>query len=173
MNNLPIYIFNIGEHPNKSSMAQSAIFEHAKYVYAQGNSFPLKSNRESFDELYRNLLEISEDLFDGLRLLENNKRTCWAYLTNRDFYRGGIHDHMRTSVINAVYYLQVPKTKSYKEGGISFYDEENNEVFCFKPRAGDLVIFPNHLKHQPHQSHTDDFRIAINMEIMCEPVNWK
>lgn len=172
MNKLPLYIFNIGEHPNKSSMAQSVIYEHAKYVYTKGNSFPLTSNRESFDELYRKLLEISEDLFGSLRLLENNKRTCWAYLTNKDFYRGGIHDHMRTSIINAVYYLQVPKTKSYKEGGISFYDEGNNEVFCFKPRAGDLVIFPNYLKHQPHQSNTDDFRIAINMEIMCEAVQW-
>jgi hypothetical protein len=29
-------------------------------------------------------------------------------------------------------------------------------VFCFKPRAGDLVIFPNHLKHQPHQRPTFD-----------------
>ena len=142
MNKLPLYIFNIGEHPNKNSMAQSVIYEHAKHVYTQGNSFPIKSNIESFDELYKRLLEISEDLFDGLQLLENNKRTCWAYFTNKDFYRGGIHNHMRTSIINAVYYLQVPKTKSYKEGGISFYDEENNEVFCFKPRPGDLIIFP-------------------------------
>ena len=172
VNKLPLYIFNIGEHPNKSSMAQGAIFEHAKYVYTHGNSVPLKLNRDSFDELYRNLLEIADDLFDGLRLLENNKRTCWAYLTNIDFYRGGIHDHVRTSVISAVYYLQVPKTKSYEEGGISFYNDANSEVFCFKPRVGDLIIFPNFLKHQPHQSYTDDFRIAINMEIICEPVQW-
>ena len=153
-------------------MVQSVIFEHTKYVYEQGNNFSLNRNIELFDELYRKMFEISENLFDGLRLLENNKRTCWADITNKDFYRGGIHNHMRTSVINAVYYLQVPKTKSYKEGGISFYDDANNEMFCFKPRVGDLVIFPNYLKHQPHQSHTDDFRIAINMEIMCEPVQW-
>ena len=172
MNKLPLYIFNIGDFLNKSSMVQSVIFEHTKYVYKRGNTFSLNRNIELFDELYRKMLEISENLFDGLRLLENNKRTCWAYITNKDFYRGGIHDHMRTSVINAVYYLQVPETKSYKEGGISFYDDANNEMFCFKPRVGDLVIFPNYLKHQPHQSHTDDFRIAINMEIMCEPVQW-
>lgn len=172
MTKIPLYIFNLGEHPNKSSMAQGIIYEHARRDPMYNKGFPLNGNRESLDELYNQLLLITEDLFGSLQLLANNRRTCWAYITNKDVYSGGIHDHIHTSTINAVYYLQVPKTKTYKEGGISFYDKDDNEVLCFKPRAGDLVIFPNFLKHQPHQSHTFDFRIAINMEIVCEPVDW-
>lgn len=172
MNKLPLCIFNIGEPLNKSSMIQSVIFEHCQYSYSTSNNFALNLNKEAFDGLYCKLLEISENLFGSLRLLENNKRTCWAYLTNKDFYRGGIHDHTHTSIINAVYYLQVPETKSYREGSISFYNSEDQEVFCYKPKVGDLLIFPNFLRHQPHQSHTEDFRIAINMEIMCAPVDW-
>lgn len=169
---LPIYIFNIGEHPDRSMLSQSVINAHLQRQYKTGNNVKITFNEDLFDGIYQKVLDIADDLFGGLQLLENNKRTCWGYVTNKDFYRGGIHAHIRSSVINSVYYLQVPETKSYREGGISFYNGEDQEVFCYKPKVGDLLIFPNYLKHQPHQSHTEDFRIAINMEIMCAPVDW-
>lgn len=169
---LPIYIFNIGAHPERNIMSQGVINTHLQKEYTTGNNTQVITNKDLFDGLYQKMFDIADDLFGGVQLLENNKRTCWAYVTNKDFYRGGIHEHTRTSVVNSVYYLQVPETKSYREGGISFYNGEDQEVFCYKPKVGDLLIFPNYLKHQPHQSHTEDFRIAINMEIMCNPVDW-
>lgn len=137
-----------------------------------GNNFAITHAVDKFDDLYASFLNICEKTFGPLVLQISNKKTCWGYFSNKFYYLGGIHNHIQTSVINAVYYLQVPVTETLREGSLSFYNKQWQEVYNYKPIAGDLILFPGHVNHQPHQSFTDDFRISINMEIMCKPFDW-
>ena len=141
--------------------------QHKNADYSNNNNFPLKDtiNRE-FDFLYDVFLRETEKLIVGRATLSvKNKRTAWAYVTNKDHYLGGIHNHVETSSINGVFYLNMPETTDFREGTISFYDNEYNETNCFKPSNGDLLIFPNFLNHEPNPISTDEYRIGINMEI--------
>jgi hypothetical protein len=158
-----------------AKMYAIAVNKHKNYVYARGNNFPItpQDDRDNvFDNLYQQALDRANMLFGPLELDARNSRTCWAYLTNKDFYKGGIHDHMRTSTITAVFYVNVPETNQHQEGVLSVYDQKEVEMFTYTPVAGELIIFPNYLKHQPHQMFTDEYRVSINMEIRCKDVWW-
>ena len=139
--------------------------DHSRFGYEVGNSFPIA---QYLDDLYQSFFDVADREFGPFELSSRNIRTCWGYVTNKDFYKGGIHHHIRSSTLNAVFYLHVPETTTDREGSISFYDDARDEIFTYKPVTGDLLIFPNYLLHQPHQSFTDDFRISINMEIIAE-----
>jgi hypothetical protein len=138
--------------------------DHSKFAYENGNSFPI----EYLDNLYQSFFDVAVHEFGPFEISPRNIRTCWGYVINKDVYRGGIHHHIRSSTLNAVFYLHVPETVTEREGSISFYDDAQQEVFTYKPVTGDLLVFPNYLFHQPHQSHTDEFRISVNMEIIAE-----
>lgn len=170
--NLPIYLFETtGNYPIRE-MIDVAMRSHAQADYTRGNSFPIIDATEAFDELYSEFFDTASGELGPLELDPKNIRTCWGYVTNKDFYKGGIHHHLRSSTINAVYYLSVPETEVKREGSISFYNDSHKEIYNIKPKAGELVMFPNYLHHQPHQSLTDDYRISVNMEIICKDI-WR
>jgi len=135
----------------------------------KGNNFSINDVHGVWDRLYQNFFDKAQQFFGEIKLLEKNSRTVWCYATNENFYRGGIHDHKKTSVINAVYYFSVPDTRDYRDGAIAFYDNDDREIWCYKPRECDLVIFPSYLKHQPLPITSKMYRLALNMEIICEP----
>jgi len=158
-----------------AKMYAIAVNKHKNYVYTRGNNFPITPQDDPdnvFDNLYQQVFDRANMLFGPLELDARNSRTCWAYLTNKDFYRGGIHDHMRTSTITSVFYVNVPKTNQHREGVLSVYDQKEVEMFTYTPVAGELIMFPNYLKHQPHQVFTDEYRVSINIEIRCKDVWW-
>lgn len=122
-----------------------------------------------FQYLYKKFLDKTHKILGSFNLLENNSDNCWAYVTNKDDYnRGAIHHHIRTSTINGIYYLNVPYSDNEKDGIITFFDDNDKELFWYKPRNGDLIIIPNFLKHQPQYISTNEYRVAINMEIFCD-----
>ena len=167
--NYPIFHTSF-DVPHREEMVASVIDQHIEQKSTKGGiSFCLKKELW-FDNLYQNHLNIATSLFGGLQLDNSNSRNCWAYVNNKNFYEGCIHDHCRTSVVNSVYYLSIPETASRDEGSICFYTFQNEELFKFKPKTGDMLIFPYYFRHMPLQSHTDDYRIAINMEIKCNNV---
>lgn len=133
-----------------------------------GNNFPISDPDKTWDSLYQRFLDKTQEILGRLTLLPDNSRTCWLYMMNKDFYRDGIHHHMNTSVINAVYYFSVPESKEYRDSAIAFYNDDDTEFWHYKPREGDLVFFPNYLKHQPLPTTSEKYRFAINMEIKCE-----
>jgi hypothetical protein len=158
-----------------AKMYSIAVDKHKNYVYTRGNNFPITAQDDTdniFDNLYQQFFDRAVNLFGPLELDAKNARTCWAYITNKDFYRGGIHDHMRTSTINSVFYVNAPQTNKYRDGVLSFYNQRNTEMFTYTPQAGELIIFPNYFKHQPLQMFTDEYRVSINMEIRCKDVWW-
>ena len=168
---LPVYIQTLELDLPLDKMHDDIIDKHSKYKYSIGNNFMIEDENGYIDKLYEAFLQESIKLLGNFELRSSNKRACWAYVTNCDHYRGGIHDHIRTSVINAVYYLRMPKTDNLRDGSISFYDRNDKETFWYKPRTSDLVIFPNYLRHEPNPVSTKEHRVAINMEIQCN-YNW-
>jgi len=132
-------------------------------------NFRVDVNHEVWYNLYQQFLKKAQQFFGEIKLLDDNITSVWCYGTNKDYYKAGIHDHKTTSVINAVYYFSVPETKEYRDGAIAFYDNSGKEIWCYKPRECDLLIFPNYLKHQPLPTISSMYRFALNMEIICEP----
>jgi len=173
---LPIYIQSLDLELPKKYLYDHVIEQHEKHKYnpivGLGNSFKIKDTKENhFDRLYDEVLKKANNLFGELKLLENNSRNCLAYVTNKNHYRNGIHHHSKSSVINSVFYLHMPKTEKLKEGSLSFYDDSGEiELFWYKPKIGDLIFFPHYMKHEPNPILTEEYRICINIEIQCENV---
>jgi len=87
----------------------------------------------------------------------------WAYCTNRHNIYYVFHNHIKTSTINSVYYVNVPDCPG---GELDF--ELNGKFYSFKPKQFDLIIMPNYLNHAPRQPLTDEYRISINLELFCK-----
>lgn len=132
-----------------------------------GGSFLIDEDYKNFfKNLYSKFFEFSKNLF-GDFTTSNNSETCWSYASNKfDHGPGLIHNHLKTSTINSVYYLNVPESTSIHHGSISFL--LNGDIFTYKPKNGDLLIFPNYLDHKINFLNDEEYRISINMEIKCE-----
>ena len=132
-----------------------------------GGSFLIDEDyRGFFKYLYSKFFEVSKTLF-GDFTPSNNSDACWSYASNKfDHGPGLLHNHLNTSTINSVYYLNVPQTASIDNGSISFV--LNGSRFTHKPENGDLLIFPDYLDHQINFLDDEEYRISINMEIKCK-----
>lgn len=140
-------------------------FEENGYEFGVTNNVPLRDNIYT-KTLYEKFLQLSRKNFGPFNLLKNNSTKCWSLLTNKDTYVSLPHDHIKTSVINSVYYLCVPEQK----GKIQFLI--NEKWIDYQPIEDELLIFPNFLTHNTTKNNTNEWRISINMEIMCD-YSWK
>lgn len=133
----------------------------------KGGSFLIDEDYKNFfKSLYSKFFEFSKTIF-GDFTTSNNNESCWSYASNKfDRGPGLLHNHLNTSTINSVYYLNVPQTASIDNGSISFV--LNGNRFTYKPENGDLLIFPNYLDHQINFLDDEEYRVSINMEIKCE-----
>ena len=148
----------------------SIVEQHLNSKYGKSLNFAILEDKYGeLSKLYDSFLLKAEKAFGPLKILENNSRKCAAYVGRGDDYRSSPHHHMKTSVINAVYYFSVPTAKYPRDGGIAFYDDNKKEIYYHQPKEEDLLMFPNYLIHMPLPiSSPNVYRIAINMEIMCE-----
>jgi hypothetical protein len=168
--NLPIFLHQGLKSYPIDRMKTQVLAAHQTADYRTGNNFPIKDSSGVFHALYKDFFHIAVQQFGPLELHQKNLASCWGYVTNKFFYKGGIHNHLNTCVINAVYYLNVPETTDTRQGSLSFYDNNFHEIYNIRPQVGDLIIFPFYLNHQPHQSFSLDYRISINMEIICQNI---
>lgn len=169
-----ILITNISNLPiDKKYWYNKIVFKHKNNVYDSiGINFMLT---KEFEELTTTLINTFHSItkkeyskvFGDYKLLKENKNICWAYVRNKNDFDTCIHHHIKTSTINSVFYLNVP---SKKTGGITFYRNIDNKFLTYYPNDFDLIIFPNYLLHEPEKSESEEYRIAINMEIICERV---
>jgi hypothetical protein len=119
-------------------------------------------------KLYNNFLISCFKIFDNFEISKRNSSNCWAYCSNANDYNSYWHDHKRSSTINSVYYINIPKDSG---GPLFFRIPKNNnefEIYSYFPKNYDLIIFPDYLEHKPMPPSSDDYRICINMEIICE-----
>jgi|8_EtaG_2_1085327.scaffolds.fasta_scaffold77325_2 hypothetical protein len=84
--------------------------------------------------------------------------TLWCFMTDRNYFKTGWHNHKNTATINCVIYLET------QNQGIDF--KEGEETLYLEPHNGDMLIFPNFLDHYPHVSKQDK-RISLNLEMRC------
>jgi hypothetical protein len=136
-----------------------------------GGSFPIDEDyRNFFKDLYDKFLTYSKNLFGDFKISESEEIKCWSYASNKfDHGPGEVHNHLDTSTINSVYYLNVPKTANIHKGSITFI--LNGDEFSYRPKNGDLLIFPNYLDHKINFLDDEEYRVSINMEIKCEELS--
>ena len=174
---LPVWITDLPKINDWDYYYQDLIKQHTKHQYVikenwSLNNFCIDDPDGTWDNVYQQFLDTCTELFGPLNILPKNSRKCWLYCSNKDHHLAGIHNHQNTSMINGVYYFSVPGS-SYFDGALTFYNRDNIEIWTYKPREQDLVIFPGFLNHQPSQSNTVEYRFAVNMEIQCEwPSSW-
>lgn len=141
--------------------------EHS-FTYAGGRNIQLDKN----NPIYSNFCDQIYNIFKDLTKVKINKNiskksshNCWANLTNSNFFIGNIHDHSNTAHVNCVYYFNMPDGNG---GELDFFDDNDNVMFTFLPKQGDMIIFPGNLKHKNRYINSNEFRISINMELLLE-----
>ena len=166
--NLPIHIIRPKLEIPKEYLYHRLVQQYLLHDPIKGGGYNfIAFSDPSLAKLYDEMELSVIDLFGPLKILPNSNRNIWAYVSNCDHYFAVMHDHIATSLVNTVYYLNTPQSQNIYDGGISF-ELPNNELFYFQPKQGDLIIMPNWLKHRPHEPLSQIFRISINMEIQCE-----
>jgi len=115
------------------------------------------------NELFDQFINCLVDQFDAVISWDQTHPDCWAYCTNRHVEYYVWHNHLKSSTMHCVYYVNVPNTSG---GEIDF--ELNGEFFSFKPKLHDFIIMPNYLNHAPRQPLSNEYRISLNMEAYCE-----
>lgn len=151
-------------HFNKSKIIDK-VLENEKYLHRTCDSLSISySIHEDYNDFFKKLyfkyynLCYRKTKFTELPI---NKRICWAYVSDEKKYYEIWHNHINTSTINSVYYLNIPK------GGTSIDFEKDGKFFSYTPNENELIIFPNHLFHKPNKCYGDGYRVSINMEITC------
>ena len=154
--------FNISKH--KSNLLNEILSQ----MNDGGRQVKLKSNK-ILSKIYQNFLEYSQNRFGKLDIIKEPE--MWALCTNKDNWKSVVHNHIETSTINAVYYLNIPQIDYKNVGDIKLLHE--NKWYNYMPSENELIIFPNYLTHDTEYNKTDDFRVSINMEIKCNnDINW-
>lgn len=133
-----------------------------------GGSFKIDQDPSFFfAKLYKNFFFETNKFFGGLKISSRNSTMCWSYSSNNiDHGAGIIHNHIKTSTVNSVYYLNVPDSVTVENGSIEFH--LNGDIFKYRPNNFDLLIFPNYLDHKINFLDDPEYRISINMEIVCD-----
>jgi len=111
------------------------------------------------DYLYDLFIKKSKKLLNNFTIKDPNVKV-WCYFTGLGNHVEDIwHNHIRTSNINSVIYLE-----TVKDHGIKF--EMSGESWYVEPKNFDLLIFPGFLNHKPVTSSTQK-RISLNLELKC------
>lgn len=130
--------------------------------YHGGYTFVVEDTKfKDFNKLYNSFFSICLKMFGPFTLSKLYSSRCWANVYNKNNYRSNMHHHLRTSTINAVFYLKMPG----EDGGISLM--YNEQKFLFLPDELELIIMPSWMPHEPMPHNSLQNRIAINMEIAC------
>jgi len=147
-------------------------YENKKNSPGINQNFPIiKDSTNVLNFLYKKSLEEVEKIFGNINLSKNNSTLCWALCTNKYCWKSVPHDHIKTSTVNLVYYLNIPKINNEYCGKIFFYHDKI--WYGYQPECFELLIIPNYLIHDTEYHDTIDWRISINMEITClNDINW-
>jgi hypothetical protein len=138
--------------------------QNDKLYVSGGQNFPLSSDYYYFNYyLYDEFYNICNKIYDDFSIINSNNFVSFPYVSSNSDFRGNIHNHTRTSVINGVYYLKVPHEGS---GELNFYDDNEKLIYSHYPKTDELIIFPSYLNHFPQISHSEEYRIAINVEFV-------
>ena len=154
-----IYFININNQIKlfKKELIKECIKSRINHYKFNGNNYLI--NTKYNKKLYKILTKYCKKYLNKFTVKDTNFKV-WCYFSDKNFNRTDWHNHINTSTINAVIFLKIPKDNL----GIDF--KFNNEVKNYKPKSGDLLIFPDYLYHYPYPSYNKP-RISLNLEIKC------
>ena len=152
----------------KARMIDTVLSQKDTANYHGGYTFHIRDTVGDFKILYNFFFNTVINIFGNVKLSPIHKTWCWANVYNKDSFKTNAHNHIKTSSINAIYYLKMPQDIVSNEGGLNLYTP-NLGVLQFQPDEGDLLIMPNNIVHEPLFHSSIDYRIAINMEMCIEP----
>lgn len=154
---------------NKEELIQSILKNRRLFSNIElGYNFKIKSDYKSFfNKLYKKFYDLCRKNFI-FTPIKKSSNTCWAYVSDKNDFKEVWHNHLNTSTINGVYYLNIPENDY-----VTIDFELNGNFYTRKVNNYDLIIFPNYLNHKPNRCYKDGHRISINMEITCkEPAEY-
>lgn len=131
-------------------------------------NYKAKQHLTELENLYSLFLVYAQITLGRFTISHNNRRTSHVYIANKYDNTTCIHNHVRTSIVNSVFYFSVPSASG---GELILYDDSGRETW-HKPKENTLLIFPSTLNHFPQLSDSEQYRIAINMELNCEKDIW-
>lgn len=151
---------------NDLYLKENIISNHLSHHYCTSAGKNFEVTDHTSKTILKPLFDIVFELFKRDYDLkdENPNYKFWSFVSNKKRNANVMHDHKKTSTANAVFYLNVPETKNEKEGGLIIKKSPSSKEIFFKPKTGDLIIFPSSYPHKPLPIYTDDYRISINME---------
>ena len=88
-------------------------------------NFLILSQDIFFINLYNSFVKKCHDIFGDFTLHEKNSNKCWSLCTNKNYWVSVVHDHIKTSTINAVYYVNVPKINNCYVGEFKYLNDKN------------------------------------------------
>jgi len=168
-----IYVFDLEEIPselhNQLYKLISNEFLNSVFGYIGGRNICLNNIQDKIvpeftSQLYKIFYSLSKEILGTVTLSESNSKTCWANLSDADYYLSSIHNHKNTATVNGVYYFNMPENCG---GELDFYNNNNKVIQTISPKQSQLVLFPGYLNHKNRYCNSKQFRISINLEITC------
>ena len=168
-----IHVFNYKiDDDHRKELYNSLVRLHHTHDYGSLNN-NMEINGEFPNEIKSFFVNKCSEVYGNFTILDDPRSTAWAYMINKDWYRGEfVHDHMSSCTYVGVYYLNVPKCEDKYEGCLKLYNYGlhnygRDVVVCdyFFPKNDQLIIFESDLIHSITQSKTEEFRISINLEL--------
>ena len=166
--NFPVILLNNFMRPSaeeKTDLINQIIEPKIKLNNNRGGAVSTQVEYESnsfLDKIYAKYIKTCQELLNPFTFHPDTAETAWTYCTNQDDTKHVWHNHIKSSTINSVYYLQIP----HCEGNQLEIEYRGNRI-DFHPREDDFLIFPNYINHAPMRPHSKEFRISINFEILC------
>lgn len=153
------YNFSKGEH----AKIKSNIINQIKRAEWDNNYVLEKSKFTT--KLYDTFVKTSKKHLKFKVNKDLNRDFCWAVASNKDFVPSvNWHNHIKSSTINSVYYLHIPKDM---EGGEIEFKNRRGDILKITPKTNELYIFPNWMWHNPINVKSKELRLSINMEIIA------
>tara|TARA_Y100000114_G_scaffold100901_1_gene94023 strand:- start:2318 stop:2857 length:540 start_codon:yes stop_codon:yes gene_type:complete len=131
------------DNPDEKKIYSNTLYEDPTYTSIISNSF----------------LKIIEKEFT-VSDITNPIRTC-IYVQNNNISSNVWHNHVNTSTINAVFYIDPPQHGGELQLLLS------NICYSIKPQKNKIYIFPYWMDHRPTPQIDTEWRISVNIEYMC------
>ena len=166
MSKLPLFVINNFYIPTKKEKLNLIREIEKPKIKFNNNNFGehnVEFTNKLFNKMmYKKFINISRKLLNKFTIHKDSNEKSFVYCINKHDYDNVWHDHKSTCSINSVYYLKIPNA----EGGQLEVEYKGNR-FDFFPKENDFIIFPSYLKHAPKKPETDEYRISINFELLC------
>ena len=115
-----------------------------------------KFKKDVIDNSFLKIIEKEFTVSD----ITNPIRTC-IYVQNNNISSNVWHNHVNTSTINAVFYIDPPQHGGELQLLLS------NICYSIKPQKNKIYIFPYWMDHRPTPQIDTEWRISVNIEYMC------